>query len=152
MKDKNKKIKQEGVNPEVEVLKAQLARTLADYDNLRKRSDEERVNFIKYASKGVVSNLLPVLDTFENAQIHLKDAGLAIAIGQFKEVLKQEGLEEIKPNSGESFDENLMEVTETVEGAKDDDGKVAEVIMSGWRFADGQVVRHARVKVFSLKN
>lgn len=150
MKKSTKQIKtEEQVNPEIEVLKAQVARTLADYDNLRKRTDEERVNFIKYASRGVVQNLLPILDTFENAQSHLKDGGLAIAINQFKDVLKQEGLEEIDPKTGDDFDENIMEVTEVLPGEKD--GKVAETVMRGWKFTDGQVVRHARVKVFKAE-
>src|SRR5258708_7768733 len=103
------------IYPEVEILKSQLARALADYDNLRKRADEERVSFIKYASRNILQSLLPVLDTFESAQTHLKDNGLAIAIAQFKEVLKSEGLEEIRPTVGQEFDENLMEAIEIVE-------------------------------------
>ena len=133
-------------NPEVEILKSQLARALADYDNLRKRADEERVSFIKYASRNILQSLLPVLDTFESAQTHLKDNGLAIAIAQFKEVLKSEGLEEIRPTVGQEFDENLMEAIEIVESQQD--GKVSELLTSGWKFTDGLVVRHARVKVF----
>ncbi len=152
MKDKIKTKKQEvqTENPQVEVLKSQLARALADYDNLRKRADEERVSFIKYASRNILQSLLPVLDTFEAAQTHLKDNGLAIAIAQFKEVLKSEGLEEIRPTVGQEFDENLMEAIEIVESQQD--GKVAEVLNSGWKFADGMVVRHARVKVFKAKS
>jgi molecular chaperone GrpE len=153
---KEKKIQTE--NPEVAILKNQLVRTLADYDNLRKRTDEERVSFIKYASQEILQNLLPVLDTLENAQVHLKDSGLQIAISQFKDVLKQEGLEEINPKVGENFDENLMEVIDVVE-EKDKqslsgipDNTIAEVLTSGWKFADGQVIRHAKVKVFKAKN
>ena len=131
---------------EIELLKNQLARALADYDNLRKRADEERVSFIKYASRNILQSLLPVLDTFEAAQTHLKDNGLAIAINQFKEVLKSEGLEEIRPTVGQEFDENLMEAIEIVNGEQD--GKVAEVLAPGWKFMDGMIVRHARVKVF----
>src|SRR5260221_96546 len=78
MKDKIKTKKQEvqTEDPQVEVLKSQLARALADYDNLRKRADEERVSFIKYASRNILQSLLPVLDTFEAAQKHLKDIRL----------------------------------------------------------------------------
>lgn len=152
MKDKTKLKKTEEVqNPEVEILKNQLARTLADYDNLRKRTDEERVSFIKYASQEILQNLLPVLDTLESAQVHLKDSGLQIAISQFKDVLKQEGLEEINPKAGDNFDENLMEVIDVVEDAEKNN-IIAEVLTSGWKFADGQVIRHARVKVFKAKN
>ncbi len=133
-------------NPKIEMLKNQLARTLADYDNLRKRTDEEKIGWIKFATSKLIQNLLPILDTFEAAQVHLKDSGLAIAISQFKDLLKQEGLEEIRPKLGDNFDENLMEVIDVVTG--DQDGKVAELLTSGWKFMDGVVVRHARVKVY----
>lgn len=149
---KDKKVKKPEVvkgNPEIEILKNQLARTLADYDNLQKRTDEERVSFIKYASRNILQSLLPIIDTFEAAQNHLKDAGLAIGISQLKELLKQEGLVEINPKMGDLFDENLMEVSEVIEGK--DDAKVAETVMTGWRFADGNVLRHARVKVFKAE-
>ena len=135
-------------NPEVQLLKAQLIRALADYDNLRKRTEEEKVTWITFATQKFIQNLLPVLDSFEAAQEHLGDSGLAIAIGQFKDLLKQEGLEEIRPKVGELFDENLMEVTEVVVGSKENNNKISEVVLPGWKFVEGMVVRHAKVKVY----
>lgn len=148
-----KKPEEPKVNPEVALLKGQLVRALADYDNLRKRTDEEKITWIKFATQKFIQNLLPVLDSFEAAQNHLKDSGLAIAINQFKEILKDEGLTEIRPKVGEVFDENMMEASEVVEATNDTTlmGKVAEVVMSGWKFVDGIVVRHARVKVFKAE-
>ncbi len=136
-------------NPEVQLLKAQLIRALADYDNLRKRTEEEKLTWIAFATQKFIQNLLPVLDSFEAAQEHLGDSGLAIAIGQFKDLLKQEGLEEIRPKQGESFDENLMEVTEVVVGNKENNNKISELVLPGWRFVNGQVIRHAKVKVYT---
>ncbi len=137
---------------EVQILKGQLARALADYDNLRKRVEEEKSNWIKFATQKLVQNLLPIMDTFEMAQTHLKDSGLAIAISQLKEILKEEGLEEIKPNTRDIFDENLMEAivaipTENLE----EENKISEIISSGWKFVDGMVIRHAKVKVFKVE-
>src|SRR5260221_3484565 len=82
------------------ILQNQSARALADYDNLRKRTDEEKITWMKFATQKLIQNLLPVLDTFESAQEHVKDSGLAIAINQFKDVLKSEGLLEIRPKVG----------------------------------------------------
>src|SRR5258708_4390584 len=137
---------------EVQILKGRLARALADYDNLRKRVEEEKSNWIKFATQKLVQNLLPIMDTFEMAQTHLKDSGLAIAISQLKEILKEEGLEEIKPNTRDIFDENLMEAivaipTENLE----EENKISEIISSGWKFVDGMVIRHAKVKVFKVE-
>jgi molecular chaperone GrpE len=145
----NKKIKpaEDKVHKELEIMKGMLARALADYDNLNKRVERERQDLGKLASISIVVRLLPVLDGLESAQMHLQDAGLAISLGEFKKVLSEEGLTEIRPKVGEGFDENLMEVIETVPG--EDKGKVAEVILTGWKFTDGQLVRPAKVKVYN---
>lgn len=135
-------------NPEIEILKNQLTRALADYDNLRKRADAEKVLLIKFATQNFIQNLLPVLDNFESAQKHLKDAGLAIAIGQFKDLLKQEGVIEINPKVGDKFDENLEEVIEAISEKPEKEGLIAEVLLPGWKFNDGIVIRHAKVKVY----
>ena len=65
-------------------MKNQLARALADYDNLRKRVEGEKDAWEKIAASKVVLRLLPVLDMTLEAQKHLKDAGLAIVIGEFR--------------------------------------------------------------------
>jgi molecular chaperone GrpE len=139
------------VHQELESLKAMLARALADYDNLSKRVDRERSDFGKIVSVGVIVKLLPVLDNLERAQEHLKDSGLAIALGEFKKVLSEEGLTEIKPEIGSVFDEQTMEAIEVVPGESNNNGvaraKVAEVVLIGWKFNNGTVVRHAKVKV-----
>lgn len=148
MKAKSEKPKvkvEEKINEEAELLKAQLLRTLADYDNLVKRVEREREVFGKVASIGVLTKLMPVLDNIENAEKHLQDPGLAICIGEFKKVFSEEGLNEISPKIGDEFDENLMEAIEVVSGTEDN--KISEVVLTGWKFNDGQVVRHAKVKV-----
>lgn len=134
---------------ELDVVKGMLARALADYDNLKRRSEEEKLSWAKFSSLSIVSKLLPIMDMLENAQEHLKDAGLAIALSEFKKVLTEEGLEEIKPAVGSEFDENLMEVIEVLDGTSNN--TIAEVLVNGWKFKDGSVVRHAKVKVFKVK-
>ncbi len=139
------------IHEELKNLKGMLARALADYDNLSKRVDRERQDIGKIASVGIVVRLLPVLDSLESAQVHLKDQGLAISITEFKKVLSEEGLTEIRPKIGDKFDEEVMEAIEVVPGTSDN--SVAEVVLVGWKFTDpaggvsGTVVRHAKVKV-----
>ena len=133
------------VHKELDVVKGMLARALADYDNLNKRVDRERADLGKIASIGIIVRLLPVLDNLESAQMHLQDPGLAISVGEFKKVLNEEGLTEIKPKMGDIFDENTMEVIEVVKGTSDN--VITEIVLEGWKFEDGTVVRHAKVKV-----
>ena len=143
-------------NTEVVLLKNQLARTLADYDNLRKRTEEEKTLWIKFSSQRVLTTLLPILDNFESAQKYLNDSGLAIAIGEFKRVFVEEGLEEINPKVGDDFNHDLFEAVDTVETGKGGmDGKIVEVVLPGWKFKsddgfhDGKlIVRYAKVKVY----
>lgn len=139
-----------GLQTELMQLKSQLARTLADYDNLVKRVERERQEIGKVASVGIVVKLLPVLDNLEAAQKHLQDQGLAIAIGEFTNMLKDEGLSVINPAVGDDFDEEEMEAIEVVAGERDN--KVSEVTLTGWKFVDGTVVRHAKVKVSRMLN
>ena len=147
---------------EVELLKNQLARVLADYDNLTKRVEREREEFGKLANARLIIKLLSVYDMLEGAQSHLKDSGLAITIEEFVKVLEDEEFEKIKTNVGDKFDEELHEVVEVEEVKKDkevsgseaagleasgQEGKITKVILSGWRVKDGPIVRPAKVVV-----
>jgi len=143
------KMRVRGKGDTVGELKNQLARALADYDNIRKRTEVEREVWEKYTSGKLLVRFLPVLDNLESAQIHLKDGGLAIAIEEFKKVLREEGLEEIKPESGENFDTKIHEAVESISGGKK--GQVAEVVTVGWRYCNGPVLRFAKIKVFGGK-
>ncbi len=142
--EENKK-SEDKVHLELENVKAMLARALADYDNLSKRVERERQDLGKIASVGVIIRLLPVLDNLEAAQEHLKDAGLAISIVEFKKVLSEEGLTEIRPGVGSEFNEQEMEAIEVEKG--EEDNKVTGIVLTGWKYSDGTVVRHAKVKV-----
>ena len=136
-------------NPEVEVLRSQLARALADYDNLKKRIETEKETIFQTASYRVLVRLLPIMDILEDAYRHNPDQGLAIAITEFKRGLIEENLQEIRPKTGEKFDEQLHEVIQVIEGDKD--GKISELVLAGWRYVDGPVIRHAKVKVTKVK-
>lgn len=125
-------------------LKVQLARALADYDNLRKRTESEKSVWMKFAKQDLLVKLLPVLDTLEVAQKHLNDQGLLMAITQFKNVFKEEGIEEITDN--ENFNEELHEAIDVVEGGVK--GTIAEVLQKGYKFVDGSIIRPVKVRVY----
>lgn len=131
-------------------LKEQLARALADYDNLVKRVEREKVELVFRSSLGLILRLLPIVDNLRQAMVHLKDAGLAITLGELENILKEEGVEEIKVKPGDEFDHESCEVTEVVENSGQDN-KIVEVVLSGWRYTDGSVIRYAKVKVGKVK-
>jgi molecular chaperone GrpE len=135
---------------ETNEFKNQLARALADYDNLRKRVERERQDLETLSSFRIILKLLPILDNLRAALIHLKDPGLAIALKDFEEVLKSEGIEEIRVEIGADFNHNLHEVVEVAPGGRK--GKIAGIVLSGWKYVDGPVIRHAKVKVYGEKS
>ncbi len=124
-------------------------RVLADYQNLKKRVENEREAIVKFANTILLLKLLPILDNLEKAAAHISqgqnqiDDGLQIIIKQFKDVLREEGVEEIE-TQGKEFDPEEMEAVEMVGGQ--DDNKVVEVILSGFKL-NGKIIRPARVKV-----
>lgn len=146
-----KKVKKE-IDPEVIALKNQLARTLADYDNLSKRVERERIEIYGSASLQLVKRLLPILDMLDFAQNHLNDAGLAITLKEFRDLLKEEGYIEIKPELESEFDERLQEAVEVVDTEEENkNNTIAEVSITGWQTVSGNVVRPAKVKVYKTK-
>lgn len=137
---------------EVDLLRGQLARAMADYDNLRKRVENEKVQFEKIANLKLILKLLPVLDILRRAQAHTNDEGVALTIKQFEEAIKDEGIKEIKPQTGDDFDAELHEAVEVEESTdKNKVGKIAGIELSGWKFESGPVIRYARVKVYQAK-
>ena len=140
--------KAEELKQKIEELSNNWKRALADYQNLEKRHEREKAEFVQFANSSLILKLLSVLDNLERAQEHLKDNGLELAIGEFKRVLAEDGLEEIEV-SGKEFNPAEMEAVETVEG--EEDNKVVEAVYKGYRLKD-RLVRPAKVKVSQGKN
>jgi len=131
-------------------LKDQLARALADYDNFRKRTEREREELRFVLARRIVARFLPVLDMLYEAQKHLSDSGIALTISSFEEALKSEGIEKIEPCKGDVFDPELHEAVEVEKRDDLKDNQIVECVLRGWKFSQGQVVRHAKVAVNKL--
>jgi molecular chaperone GrpE len=136
------KAKFNDLKKQVDELTEKWKRALADYQNLEKRVESEKKEFVKFSNASLIDKLLGVLDDFERAQKHLKDKGLEIAINQFKSVLQIEGVEEIK-TKGKEFEPMLMDCIEVVRG---EENKVVEVLEKGY-LLNQKVLRPAKVKV-----
>lgn len=122
-------------------------RALADYQNLEKRTREEKGKLIKYAGEEILVKLLPFLDNLEKAAGHLKDEGLDLAVRQLWQVLANEGLAKII-TVGEMFNPQEMEAVDTVLG--DEENKVRHEFRSGYKL-NGRIIRVAQVQVEKKK-
>jgi len=121
-------------------------RALADYKNLQKRFDEEKVSIVQFANLVLISRLVSVLDNLEMVCDHLDDVGLKLTYKEFSQILLDEGLTEISAE-GKQFDSHSMEAIEIVDGEKD---KVIKVTQKGYMLK-GKILRPARVKVGKVK-
>jgi molecular chaperone GrpE len=130
-------------------LENQLKRALADYANLQKRMEGERRELSEYFKSIFAFKFLPVLDSLEAALeavgregVGSAEQGLELAVGQFKKVLKNEGVEEIKTD--DRFNPSLHEAIEVVPGKQDN--KIVEVVARGYKLGK-KILRPAKVKV-----
>lgn len=127
-------------------LEEKYLRAMADYQNLEKRVEREKDNFIKFANAIIILKFLPVLDNLQRAAAHLKDPGIDLVVKQFKEALSSEGVTEIS-TSGAPFDPKLHEAVEKVVG---DDDKVIDILETGYKMGE-KVIRPAKVTVGGKK-
>lgn len=135
-------------NKDHQELEDRLKRTLADYQNLERRIEEERKLLSRLSSVLLIEKFLPVLENLESAQKHLGDQGLELVIKQFKDILAAEGVEEIAAE-GQEFDPKFHEAIEAQVG--EEDNKVAKVLTKGYKIED-KVIRPAKVVVSKRDN
>lgn len=148
MSKKEREPKQtEALENQIENLKAQLVRALADYDNLQKRVEKDYLELGTKIKLQFLLELLPAIQMLYDAQNYLSDPGLALSIAQFENVIAEQDIEKIEPKPGDRFDEMLFEAVDAIENPEKT-GTVAELVQAGWKFKEGRVVSHAKVKVY----
>lgn len=131
----------------------QLLRLKAEFDNYRKRMEREKADARRWGKEEIVLRLVSLMDVMEQAELAAHRApdikavifGLDMLYGEFKRLLKDEGLEEVTAVAGEPYDHNLQEAVETVE-SEGADGRILSVLQKGYRF-QGTLFRPARVKI-----
>lgn len=121
-------------------------RAVADYQNLMRRTQEERIKIAKLAARDVVESILQPLEHLYLAKEQLKDRGLDMVYQQFQQALRNEGLEEIEV-IGQEFDPHTMEVVDKKPVSDQQHiNKVIQVTQRGYRL-NGEVIRHAKVVI-----
>jgi molecular chaperone GrpE len=128
-------------------------RTLADFDNFRKRQREETSRACDFARVEVISNLLPILDNFERSvqaaeAQHSYDAlveGVSLTLRQLHDMLTKQGVEPID-SVGQEFNPELHEALMRVETDDYPENTVVDELEKGYTL-NGKVLRPARVRV-----
>lgn len=123
-------------------LKERYARSLADYQNLLKRTQSQQSQYVKLASVPLLEKLIPLFDHLDLAAKHINDQGLNMIMDQLQQLLQEENVTQVNPLN-EEFNPQIMECVEMVEGKPN---KVIEVVQKGYRL-DDYLLRPAKVKV-----
>ncbi len=123
-------------------LEDKYRRALADYQNLQRRTQDEKREWARFSNKEMILKLLPILDTLMLAEKHTQDKNFVLTVQQFLQALEQEGVTRIK-TIGEEFNPHTMEAVSTTEGEKN---KIVEEMRAGYLFYD-TVLRPAQVVV-----
>lgn len=135
---------------ETQQLRDRVLRTLADFDNFRKRTEREKADFFKYALAAPVRDLLPVLDNFDRALEHAEQGdefhrGVSLIYKQLFDVLTKHGVKVID-ESNVRFDPNIHEAVVREEDPSVPSHTVVQVLQKGYSLHD-RLLRPAMVKV-----
>jgi molecular chaperone GrpE len=140
----------EALTKERDGLKDQILRSQAEFQNFRRRSEKEKLDFLEYASSEAIGALLPILDDFERAlRTETADAeyakGMTLIYQRFFDALKKLGLEPIE-SVGKPFDPHIHHAVEKEETAD----APADIVLAEHQRAynfKGRLLRPAMVKV-----
>ena len=132
------------------------ARTLADFDNYRKRASRDREELVKFATSEAVKDMLPTVDNLALALDQAKDKedpfvkGVQLAYDGFLKALKDHGAEPFD-SVGETLDPNRHEAIATLPSETVEEGKISTEVKKGWML-NGRLLRAAQVVVSSGKS
>ena len=138
----------------IEELNDKHLRLYAEFDNYRKRTIKERIEFSKNAASELIAAFLPILDDYERAISVIPDEestkaikeGIILIYNKYKGILTKNGLEEIK-SMGETFNTDVHEAIANVPATSEDQkGKIVDLVQKGY-YLNGVVLRFAKVVV-----
>lgn len=144
----------EDLNLRIDELTADLQRTRADFENYRKRVEQEKLNARMSGEANAVMKLLPVIDNIERAITHIPEdlvdnkwaQGIAGLTKNLDKSFESMNLKRIVATPGTPFDPEFHEAIQFDEDAEGEQEVIAEELQAGYTLAS-QPIRHAMVKV-----
>ena len=132
--------------------KDRYIRLFAEFENYKKRTSKEKMEFFQYANQDMMISMLGILDDFERALKEISKTGnendvkgVELIFQKFRSKLFEKGLKVIEVKQGDDFDVNLHEAVTQIPAPNDDlKGKIVDVIETGYTLND-KVIRFAKV-------
>ena len=151
--DENLEEKQDKKDIAIADLTDKLKRSMAEFDNFRKRSEKEKATMFDMGARSIAEKILPVVDNFERAMVAAPKEGdgkafadgITMIYNQLKKTLEDLG---VKPIDcvGQAFDPNFHNAVMHIEDESLGENVVAEELLKGYMYKDS-VLRHSMVKV-----
>jgi molecular chaperone GrpE len=141
------------LSEQVKELNDRLLRKAAEFENYKRRTENDQLNLLNYAAEGFIIKLLPVIDDFERSLSHIKDAedisaiknGIKLVYDKFIKILKEAGVQKMesvgKPFNVDQHDALMQQKDESVPPHT-----VLQQVENGYIYKD-KVIRHAKVIV-----
>lgn len=152
---KEEKSAEEQLQDQLGVEKDKFMRLFAEFENYKKRTSKERMELFKTASEGVMMSILPVLDDFERALMHIEEdkeaeelrKGVLLIYNKLLTALEQKGLAKIEVNKGDTFNADDHEAVTQIPAPSDDlKGKIIDVVERGYKLGE-KVIRFPKVVI-----
>ena len=150
------------ISPEekIEELEDKLLRTVAEMDNMRKRSDKERAEAYRIGASIFIKDMLPIIDNLQRALTSFVDDegsdtksfvdGTNAILRDFESLLDKTGVKTINPE-GEKFDPNFHEAMFEIPSDEHEAGIILQVIEQGY-VLENRLLRAAKVGVSTKKD
>lgn len=132
--------------------KDRYIRLFAEFENYKKRTSKEKMEFFQYANQDMMIAMLAVLDDFERALKEIAKngneadlQGVELIYQKFKNILTEKGLKTMEVKAGDVFNVDFHEaITQIPSPTPDLKGKIVDVIQTGYTLHE-KVVRFAKV-------
>ncbi len=150
-KQKDQRI--EALENELAELKDKLLRRAAEFENYKRRTENDQLNLLKYAAESFIIKLLPIVDDFERSLQHMEGSkdiesvqqGVKMIYDKLMKTLDEQGVKKIE-SVGEPFNVEFHEALLQRKADKVAPHTVLDEVEKGYMYKD-RVIRHAKVIV-----
>ena len=146
----------EGLSLEEQLVqqKDQYIRLYAEFENYKRRTQKEKLDFAQYANRNMMTSMLAILDDFERALKEISKSGdsenlkgIELIYNKFKNTLIEKGLKSVEVKVGDDFNVDFHEAITQIPAPSDElKGKIVDVVETGYQLHD-KVIRFAKVVI-----
>lgn len=134
--------------------KDQYIRLYAEFENYKRRTQKEKLDFAQYANRNMMTSMLAILDDFERALKEISKSGdsenlkgVELIYNKFKNALIEKGLKSVEVKAGDDFNVDFHEAITQIPAPSDElKGKIVDVVETGYQLHD-KVIRFAKVVI-----